>query len=117
MVKKSSSRKDSEPSLKEAVAANIRTVRESLGYSRETLAEKAKVSARYIYMLERGDRNLSLDTLEALASALACTVCDLVCTPERPAETRRAALVLANELLEEHIRKLKARQSKSGGSH
>jgi len=111
---KGSSRKDSEPSLKETVAANIRTVRESLGFTREALAAKAKVSARYIYMVERGDRNLSLDTLQALATALACSVCDLVCTPERPAETRRAALILANELLAEHIRKLKSRRPKSG---
>jgi transcriptional regulator with XRE-family HTH domain len=89
--------------LKAQVAANIRTVREQAGLSREQLADRAGVTARYIYTVEKGDRNLSLDTVQALAQGLRCHVSDLISAPDKPADARREALKLAIAVLNDQL--------------
>lgn len=54
-----------------AVAAkNIRDFRELRGLSQEKLAELCGVDRTFISKVERGDRNLTIDTLDRIASAL-----------------------------------------------
>lgn len=57
-------------SLRAKVARNVRTARESQGLSQESLAELAELHRTYISSVERCERNLTLETLERLASAL-----------------------------------------------
>jgi len=54
----------------EEIGMRIRDEREKLGLSREKFAEIVGLSSYYIGQIERGDRNMSLDSLVKIASAL-----------------------------------------------
>lgn len=48
----------------------IRTLREERRYTREILAEKANISAKFLYEIEIGSKGFSANTLCKLADAL-----------------------------------------------
>jgi transcriptional regulator with XRE-family HTH domain len=56
--------------FRRTVGQNVRTFRLRLDLTQEQLAEKAGLHWTYISGVERGRYNVSLDTLETLASAL-----------------------------------------------
>jgi len=59
------------------VAENIRLKRQSMGLSQEALADLCGLHRTYIGAIERGERNVTINTLAKVASALNCTVIDL----------------------------------------
>ena len=59
-------------------AANMRSRRLEKGYSQETLAGIANLHRNYIGSVERGERNVAIDNMEAIAKALDCTIIDLL---------------------------------------
>jgi len=65
-------------SLADRFSTNLRSERLRRRLSQETLAAKAGLSVSYISMLERGQRAPPLDTLEALAKALAVSPTSLL---------------------------------------
>ena len=90
--------------IKVLVGANIKKMREEVGFSREQLAAKTRLSARYIYALETG-RNVTIETLSTLSQALGCSICDIVCNQER-APSKRDGFDLALKVLQRHRDKL-----------
>ena len=52
------------------IAKNIRKHRLKLDLSQEDLAERADIHRTYIGSVERGERNVSIDNIERIASAL-----------------------------------------------
>jgi transcriptional regulator with XRE-family HTH domain len=56
--------------LNTIVGNNIKKYRKKYGISQEELAEKAGFHRTYIGGIERGERNITLDTLQAIAIAL-----------------------------------------------
>jgi transcriptional regulator with XRE-family HTH domain len=65
-------------SLSEKFAQNLKSERLRRKLPQEVLARKAGLSVSYISMLERGQRSPPLDTLEALAKALAVGPASLI---------------------------------------
>jgi transcriptional regulator with XRE-family HTH domain len=56
--------------LNSIVAANIKRYRKLTGLSQEELGEKAGLHRTYIGSVERGERNITLDSLQEIADAL-----------------------------------------------
>ncbi len=59
-----------ERKLVQAVASTIRHFRKLAEISQEALADKADLDRTYISGIERGVRNITLDSLEQIISAL-----------------------------------------------
>lgn len=51
---------------------NVRRLRTAAGLSQEALADRAGLHRTYVSSVERGNRNVSLENIVALATALAC---------------------------------------------
>lgn len=52
------------------IAANVGRLRKGIGISQEELADRCGYHRTYVGMIERGERNITIATLEALAGAL-----------------------------------------------
>ncbi|MCM3430739.1 helix-turn-helix domain-containing protein [Brevibacillus invocatus] len=59
------------------VGDRIRTIRKHRGLTQESLAEKTGLQNTYISDVERGDRNISLETLEKIVQALEVEAVDV----------------------------------------
>ena len=59
-------------------AANIRRVRQNQGISQERLAELSDLHRTYVGSVERGERNVSIDSMERLATALGVKLRELL---------------------------------------
>lgn len=75
-------------SLKRVLAQNIVRLRRSKGFSQEELADVCGLHRTYVGSVERGERNVTLSTLEVFAVALGVSVTDLLTkdahAPHRP---------------------------------
>lgn len=67
--------------VKKEFGAAVRTYRLRLGISQETLAERAELHRTYITDVERGARNISLESISRLARALDLSVSSLFSAP------------------------------------
>jgi transcriptional regulator with XRE-family HTH domain len=63
---------------KEILAKNLRRIRNEAGLSQEELAYRAGLHRTYISSIERGQRNVSLENIFAIAKALKVEPADLV---------------------------------------
>lgn len=70
---------------------NLRRLRVAQGLSQERLALAAGIDRAYVGRVERGSENVTVDTLAAMARALAVPVADLFVAPE-PGAARPAPL-------------------------
>ena len=66
------------PSLLKTLAENMRRCRKAKGYSQESLAEKAGLHRTYVGAIERGERNITILSLEKIAKALGVQVGELL---------------------------------------
>jgi len=67
--------------LRRTFAANIRERRKALGWSQEQLAFESGLHRTYISGIERGLRNVSIDNIELIASALETSAANLLVGP------------------------------------
>ena len=65
-------------SLTNTVAGNVRRLRMSRRWSQEGLADRCGLHRTYVGAIERGERNITLATLERLAAALEVKPADLL---------------------------------------
>ncbi|MFR0528606.1 helix-turn-helix domain-containing protein [Limosilactobacillus reuteri subsp. suis] len=57
---------------------HLRILRLEKGFSQEKLADRAHVHRTYIGMIERGEKNITLLTMEKISHALNVDLCTLV---------------------------------------
>lgn len=57
-------------SLNEIVGINIRKIRKERGLSQEEFAEICGLHRNYLSSIERGERNITLDTLSQISNAI-----------------------------------------------
>ncbi|WP_082894631.1 helix-turn-helix domain-containing protein [Sulfitobacter geojensis] len=67
--------------LRTRIAANVRAIRAADGMTQETLAQRSGVSLATVSRVERGQANINVDKLEALADALGVHASDLAVEP------------------------------------
>ena len=72
-----------EGELQEAVGMNVRRLRAELGYSQESFGQSIGWHRTFVGAVERGERNLTLRTVERLAQQLGVHPLDLLLDPER----------------------------------
>lgn len=63
---------------RQAFGLRVRELRLEQGLSQEALAELAGIHRTYVGSVERGERNIALDNINALADALGVSPADLV---------------------------------------
>lgn len=78
-MKKAPVRRSSDP--KYIVGDNVRRIRHEAGLSQEELADRAKLHRTYISSIERGERNVSVENIFAIAEALKVPPADLLKYP------------------------------------
>ena len=67
--------------IRAEIGNRIKALREVRGYTREELAEKAEISSKFLYEVEKGRKGLSADTLLKISRTLSCS-CDYILTGE-----------------------------------
>jgi transcriptional regulator with XRE-family HTH domain len=76
------------PTIQELVGARVRELRKARGWTLEVLAEKANKHYTYIGGLERGDRNVTLEVMQAVANALQVPLKNLFSLEPHPLELK-----------------------------
>lgn len=64
--------------IRKAFGLKVRMRRFEMGITQEELAEKADLHPTYVGSVERGERNIALENIIALAKALRCSSKDLM---------------------------------------
>lgn len=68
--------------VRDEIGKRIKILREAKGFTREELAEKAEISSKFLYEVEKGRKGLSADTLLKISRTLSCS-CDYILTGEK----------------------------------
>lgn len=84
------------------LAANLRRLRAERGLSQEALADRAGIHRTYLGSVERAERNIAIDNICRLASALEVDVRELLGPARMPARgyggaIRRGAVLKVSE--------------------
>lgn len=69
--------------LRKILSANIKAYREAEGVSQEAFAALCGLHRTYIGSVERGERNVTLETLQQLSDAMGVSAADLLTAPTR----------------------------------
>ena len=69
--------------LRVALGRAVRRLRKQAGFSQESFADHCKLHRTYMGAVERGETNISLDSLERIAKGLGLTAGELLTEAER----------------------------------
>ncbi|MDB5336016.1 MAG: anaerobic benzoate catabolism transcriptional regulator [Planctomycetaceae bacterium] len=71
-------RMDQRAKLLKRFGQRVRALRKAQGYSQESLGAACELDRTYIGGIERGERNVSLENINAIASSLGLTLAQLL---------------------------------------
>ncbi|UWU20929.1 helix-turn-helix transcriptional regulator [Rhizobium sp. CB3060] len=71
---------------RQIIGWNLRRLRVAKGISQERLALEASIDRAYVGRVERGEENVTVATLDALASVLSAKVAELFVEPAKNAK-------------------------------
>ncbi len=69
--------------IRHLLGANVRRLRESMGWSQDKLSEKSGLHRTYISGIERGIRNPTISIVDQVATSLNVTVSELFTENEK----------------------------------
>lgn len=78
MQKKKKSHNRKKTAIRRAFGLGVRLRRFDLGITQELLAEKSNLHPTYVGSVERGERNIGIENIFALAKGLNCSAKDLI---------------------------------------
>lgn len=81
------------------IGERIRELREIQNYTREGLAEKVDISAKFLYEIEVGKKGFSADTLCRISKALSVS-CDYIMYGEEKEHRSKEKIICVLEMLE-----------------
>ncbi len=64
--------------LMQSLGTSLRAYREAAGYSQESFADRIGMHRTYYSAIERGEKNLQIDTLKRICDGLAVRMCDVL---------------------------------------
>lgn len=64
--------------IRESFGKRVRTLRKEHGFSQEEFAHECDLHRTYMGDIERGERNISIDNIHKIATALGLTISDLL---------------------------------------
>jgi transcriptional regulator with XRE-family HTH domain len=70
------------PRARDLFAANMKRLRTEKGLSQEKLAALSRLHPNYIGSVERRERNISIDNIEKIATALGVAASALLASPD-----------------------------------
>jgi transcriptional regulator with XRE-family HTH domain len=77
------------PNLQKALGKRIRELRLKKGFSQESFADHCGLHRTYMGGIERGERNLTIQTVATVAKGLDLAMSDLLEDIEKQTESRR----------------------------
>ena len=86
--------------LRTKLGANIRRLRAERRYSQEQLAGLAGMNPKYLSEVERGERNLSVELLVALANVLEVSPAEILADADEPNPSREEVIAKIDRLLQ-----------------
>ena len=81
------------------IGERIRKLREERKFTREALAEKADISAKFLYEIETGKKGFSADTLCKISRALSVS-CDYIMLGDEAEHKGNRDIICVLEMLE-----------------
>jgi transcriptional regulator with XRE-family HTH domain len=79
------------PDLKVVLGQRIRELRSKSGFSQESFADHCGLHRTYMGGIERGEHNLTIETLMTVSKGLGITMSDLLAGIEKQAEPSKTA--------------------------
>ncbi|MAS08905.1 helix-turn-helix domain-containing protein [Salinisphaera sp.] len=104
---------DERPNVLVHVAGNVHRLRRDAGLSQQSLADAARVSRRMLVNIEKGDVNVSLNTLDRIAEALGVLFHTLVQPRETEDSARIDELAWAGAHTDSHARLLASKPARN----
>lgn len=89
-----------------ALGKRIQTLRERKGLTQEQLEEKTGVNTKYISAIERGQKNVTIKTLEKIAKGLDVELYELCLLSEEPKSEKMAKKTIEALLKDADIKTL-----------
>jgi transcriptional regulator with XRE-family HTH domain len=64
--------------IQKRIGERVRTLRKAAGFTQDVFAERAGLNRAHMGEIERGEQNVTIQTLKIIADALGCRIVDLL---------------------------------------